>query len=202
MRIITERLQTPTPSLHEVLRYMKAGRTPDEPTLGLAEEGIKRIVDAAVCKVCYARVMLEPLGDGDILLGDLVMHSEKLCAWTDGCNEAFVFAATVGQGVDRVIRATSATSAALSLACDAAGSALVEEVCDMLSERLDREIISEGSSTVKRYSAGYGDLDIGYQKDISRMLDTSKNIGASLTGGIMMSPTKTVTAIIGIKSRG
>ena len=50
-----------------------------------------------------------------------------------------------------------------------------------------------------RFSPGYGDFDLKYQKDILEYLDANKKIGISLTDSLMMIPTKSITAIIGIK---
>ncbi len=199
LRVVSLTVPTPRPSEKEVLRYMRAGKTCGENIEKLADEGIRRVCEAACCKVCYARLELNLLDEGNLMLGDILLRSKSLYKWLEGCREAFLFAASVGQSVDRVIRAAGASSPSLSLACDAAGSALVEEVCDVLNSKLDSIIRLEGGVTVKRFSAGYGDLDLTYQKNFSEALNTAKNIGACLTGGVMMSPTKTVTAIIGIK---
>ena len=44
----------------------------------------------------------------------------------------------------------------------------------------------------------YGDLDISVQKEIFKILSPEKNIGVSLTDSMLMTPTKSVTAFIGI----
>ena len=49
-----------------------------------------------------------------------------------------------------------------------------------------------------RFSPGYGDFDIAHQDMILRMLDTAKKIGLTLTGGNMLTPSKSVTAVIGL----
>ena len=55
-----------------------------------------------------------------------------------------------------------------------------------------------GSGVLRpRFSPGYGDFDIRYQKSIMRMLDCAKNIGLTMTDSYMMTPTKSVTAVIG-----
>ena len=51
-----------------------------------------------------------------------------------------------------------------------------------------------------RFSPGYGDFSILYQKDVLRMLDAPKKIGLTMTDGYMLTPTKSVTAIIGISN--
>lgn len=50
-----------------------------------------------------------------------------------------------------------------------------------------------------RFSAGYGDLPLEVQKDIFRVLDCPRKIGLTLNDSLLMSPTKSVTAIVGIE---
>ena len=52
-----------------------------------------------------------------------------------------------------------------------------------------------------RFSPGYGDFDICYQEPIVRMLNCAKTIGLTLTDSFMMTPTKSVTAVIGISTQ-
>ena len=49
-----------------------------------------------------------------------------------------------------------------------------------------------------RFSPGYGDLPLELQKDVFRVLDCPRKIGLSLNESLLMSPSKSVTAIIGI----
>ena len=184
----------------EILRYMRAGQTPSDEVLSAAREGERRVLEASRCRACFVRVPVEFVSAECVRVGGIEMISGDLSKRLCGCGEAFVFGATAGVGVDRVIRLCEVSSALLSLACDAAGSALAEEICDRLDGELMAEAQRYGKETVKRFSAGYGDLSLEYQKDIVALLNTAKNIGASLTDGVMMTPSKTVTAIVGIKS--
>ena len=49
-----------------------------------------------------------------------------------------------------------------------------------------------------RFSPGYGDLSLEMQRDIFRVLDCPRKIGLTLNESLLMSPSKSVTAIIGI----
>lgn len=183
----------------EIFGYMRAGTSPSPEVVASVEEAERAILAAASCKACFVRLPLSFYPDDEIRLGELIFKSRDLSHRLLGCKEAFILAVSAGVGVERVIRAAGARSALYSLACDAAGSALAEAACDILDDFLALEAERGGNSTVKRYSAGYGDLSLEYQRDIATLLDTPKNIGATLTVGLMMSPSKTVTAIIGIK---
>ncbi len=57
---------------------------------------------------------------------------------------------------------------------------------------------SQGYDLRPRFSPGYGDFSIEHQGEILRMLDSAKKIGLSMTGGNMLAPTKSVTAVIGL----
>ena len=183
---------------NEILRYMRA-REVNDGILRAVEQAEKLVLDAATCRVCWTETEVKKLSENSLSLGGIEIVSADLSKRLLGCDRAFVFAATVGVGVDRVIHASEVKSPLLSLACDAAGSALVEVVCDIINAELSSEAEKQGSHTAKRFSAGYGDLSLEYQRDICALLDTPKNIGASLTDGVMLAPSKTVTAIIGIK---
>ena len=58
-----------------------------------------------------------------------------------------------------------------------------------------------GQMEIRSKSLGYGDFDICYQEPIVRMLNCAKTIGLTLTDSFMMTPTKSVTAVIGISTQ-
>ena len=51
-----------------------------------------------------------------------------------------------------------------------------------------------------RFSPGYGDLPLDFQKEFLKITDASRKLGISLNDSLLMSPSKSVTAIIGIKN--
>ena len=81
--------------------------------------------------------------------------------------------------------------------CDATASALIESFCDYVND-----FIVDGKDAAMRFSPGYGDFDLQYQPHILNFLDAHKKIGISLTDSLMMVPTKSVTAIVGIRREG
>ena len=198
MSIINVKVNAKKPSVDEVLAFMRAGKNPDNEIVSAASIGIEKIYSASNSRVCYKKCDLEFLGDGKMRIGSLILESKSLENRLSGCSEAYVFAATIGTEADRIIRAESVKSALSGLCADAAGSAMVESVCDEFNDSIIALCNMEGHATVTRFSAGYGDLSLEYQKDICSLLDTKKNIGVSLGGGGMMTPTKSVTAIIGV----
>lgn len=64
-----------------------------------------------------------------------------------------------------------------------------------------RQAQAAGGDTRPRFSPGYGDLPLALQRDIFHALDCARKIGLTLNDSLMMSPAKSVTAIIGITDR-
>ena len=61
------------------------------------------------------------------------------------------------------------------------------------------EFTKNGSTLTPRFSPGYGDLSLDLQTDLIRITEAQKHIGITLSENLIMIPTKSVTAIIGIK---
>ena len=196
VRIIDVRAKKPT--LGEALAFMRAGRSPDPEVVAAASRGIDLVYSVSSPRACYVKCALELLGGGKIRLGALEFTSKSLEERLSGCFEAYIFAATVGTEVDRIIRAESQRSGLSGLCADAAGSAAVESVCDAVNSEIIEICKREGKLTRTRFSAGYGDMSLEYQREICELLDTKKHIGVALGEGVMMMPTKSVTAIIGV----
>lgn len=126
-------------------------------------------------------------------VGPLVLASADLRRVLRGARRAYLFAATLGHEVDRLIRRTAVLSAADLLIVQAIATALIEAYID------DVERTLEGPRT-PRYSPGYGDLPLSVQRDFLAAIDGHKNLGITLTEACLMIPSKSVTAIIGVLS--
>jgi len=62
-----------------------------------------------------------------------------------------------------------------------------------------RQELASGEGLVSRFSPGYGDLPLDYQRTLLSVLDTSRKIGVSLTDSLLMVPSKSVSAIVGVR---
>ena len=56
----------------------------------------------------------------------------------------------------------------------------------------------EGLALRPRFSPGYGDLPLEFQRDFFRILRPQRRIGVTLTDACLMVPSKSVTALVGI----
>lgn len=113
------------------------------------------------------------------------------------CSEAVLMAATVGPGVDTLLRREQVRDMTDAVITDACAGAAVEAVCDMLESELRTEFSGRGLYLTDRFSPGYGDLPLGMQRSLCAALDAERRIGLTVTPGGMLAPVKSVTAILG-----
>ena len=190
--VIQKNYISPPINQKEILRYLGVGVLDDE-TKKLVNECIVQFCDNAVYKVCYALLPVTVLDD-TCDFGVFTFKSRDLAKNLNGTTKAIVFAATVGIGVDRLINKYSRISPAKAMVFDAIGSERIETLCDQFCS----DIKVDFGDFKPRFSAGYGDLPIEVQKEIFSLLQCNKNIGLTLNDSYMMSPSKSVSAFVGI----
>ncbi len=178
----------------EVLRYLGyRNATLTENEKEIIEKITAEVQNALNCKICYDRFPISFEKDGYIDLGFAKVKSEKLSINLKNCDEIFLFTATIGTAVDRIIQKYSLTSPLKGVIAQAAGTAAIEEWCDVFVGDLKKEDFLR-----PRFSPGYGDLTLDLQKEIFNALDCERKIGVILTDDCLMLPTKSVSAIAGI----
>ena len=136
--------------------------------------------------------------DGSFAVGPLRLASADLRRTLKGCSHAFLFCATLGAGVDAVLRRYGALGATDLLIAQAIASTLIEAYCDECEEKMRAEPIAAGRTLRFRFAPGYGDLPLDVQRPLLETLDAAHRIGLTLTDSLQMIPTKSVSAIIGI----
>ena len=176
----------------EILRYMGC-RSDESEISALVRSLLPEAMQAVSARVCYGEFDVRVDGD-NVDFGFARVCSQALAQRLDGCTRAVIFAATVGIGMDRLIARYATLSPAKALCIQSIGTERVESLCDTFEE-----MITEGKKARGRFSAGYGDLPLEFQREIFRALDCPKRIGLSLNESLLMSPSKSVTAIIGIE---
>ena len=175
----------------EAVRYLGYGHHAiDEPTLELIQESFDELDQCSSERFVYRIFEISIDEPNKIHLDNLFVESKDLCKNLKGCREIVVFAATLGSDVDRLIKKYSVKDMSKAVVMQACAAAKLEEYCDSIQKQL--------GYMSSRFSPGYGDFSLGYQKLILQLLETSKRIGLSMTEASMLVPTKSVTAIIGI----
>ena len=184
--------------LQEIARYMRMGRTvPD----GALAERVLMLRDDALKSVRPARVWRRfPIADASIAVGNIRLDiSGTLARHLAGCRTAYLVCGTIGAGFDAFQRRVSVSSGADALIAQAIGAALIEKLMDETEDEIRAEL-GPDETLVSRYSPGYGDFPLAAQRDLLVLLDAPRKVGVSLTDTLLMVPSKSVSAIIGIKS--
>lgn len=189
--------QSPPVNERECLRYAGCSKTPTAAERQLFEACLAEVEGKLSYKVCWGRFPVKKEGD-KLDFGFAQVESQGLCKNLEGCEEVILFAATIGLQMDRLIRRYTSLSPAKGLFFQAIGAERIESLCDAFNQEMKEELQKEGKFLKPRFSPGYGDLPLEFQKDIFRVLDCSRKIGLTLNESLLMSPTKSVTAIIGI----
>lgn len=186
----------PKVNMKEIRRYM-ASSDGGKDIRELIDECLAEVSEMLQYKVCYTVLPVE--SDGSVVTmpcGEI--ESKNLAKNLQGCGRVIVFAATVGVGIDRLITKYSRLSPAKALCFQAIGAERAEALCDAFCKKMKSELEESGEILKPRFSPGYGDLPLETQKMIFSLLDCPKRIGVTLGDSLLMSPSKSVTAFVGI----
>ena len=182
----------------EAVRYLGYGsHAIDDDTLALIGSSFEELERTAGRRIIYRIFDVSFQGETGLKIGTMEVDSRNLRRNLDGCRNVIVLGATLGAGVDMLLRRYSLTDMARVVVLQACAAALLEEYLDECQEELRLEQEAQGLYLRPRFSPGYGDFPIECQRDLIRVLDCARSIGLTLTEGCMMAPSKSVTAVIG-----
>ena len=136
--------------------------------------------------------------NGFCSFASILVDSRSLMRNLAGCTEVVMLAVTLGPGPDRLIRRAEVRNMLKACIYQAAGAAAVEAWCDEVNEKIRKEAEKRGLYARPRFSPGYGDFPLEVQRDFERILMMRKKTGIALTDSLLMTPTKSVTAVIGL----
>ena len=179
MNVFTTTPCVPCVNRTEALRYAGVREASVE-IEALLDSCIAETENSFSYKVCYAEV------EKDSLPKDLSSLS-----FLENCKKTIIFAATVGLEIDRLIKKYSVISPSRALMLQALGAERIEALCDAFCQGFP--------NAAQRYSPGYGNFTLENQSYIFSLLNPSRHIGLTLNTSLLMSPSKSVTAIFGLK---
>lgn len=191
--VINRTYAAPPVNEREILRYAGCKEC-DEATLELLRDALSEAEPHLSYKICYATLPFK-ISDGVCNFGCFQAKSSALSKNLEPCEKVILFAATIGIPFDRLIAKYSKLSPARAVMLQAIGSERVEALCDAFYSELRNELCK---TLRPRFSPGYGDLSLEVQKDIFSVLNIPKNLSVCLNESKLMSPSKSVTAFIGI----
>jgi hypothetical protein len=196
-RLIENRLYNRKDSSGKI--YPKTEYEVEEEILHLVKEAFAEIEEDADFRILSKRFDLQLKKFPSLSFGNLEISSEKLYNHLKDCKEVVLLACTLGTGVDILIKKSSVKDMAYGTIMQACGAAFIEDKLDKWNEGLEKEEKTKGNTLKFRFSPGYGDLSLSIQGDVLRLLDAPKRIGLTVSDGGLMTPVKSVTAIIGVK---
>lgn len=201
----------------EIYRYLGyQGRIPDENVLAEVDRCLKELREAVTPRSVYRQYPIErfftdkkPAQGSDpgtapetetLSIAGMKIQSRSLCRNLRNCESAYLMAATLGIGPDRLIARASVAKMSRAVILQAAAAAMIEAWCDKVNQKIIKAAEEQGLYCRPRFSPGYGDFSLEYQKDFAQILRIQKEIGVSLTQSLLMMPSKSVTAVIGLSS--
>jgi len=180
----------------EVLRYLGyRGCAADGRVSSLIAELIGLFTADVIPKSVYG-IWDCQIDSSTAAFGGMSVKSENLCEHLKDCRRAVLLAATLGTRADTLLRRFSVQDMEKAVIAQAVCAAMIEAYCDGIEGEILQKMELSGLYKTPRFSPGYGDFDISYQKDILKILNCSR-IGLALTDGYMLIPSKSVTAVIG-----
>ena len=192
--------EAPKLNRREIMRYARI-QGADTVYDALIDECFAEAESILSYRVCYTILPVNTIDDV-LYLGSIPSPYQTIIKAIRDADEALLFAATIGASFDRLIRRYSQLSPSKAVIMQAIGAERVESLCDAFCEQTDTELKLSGKRLLPRVSPGYGDIPLDMQKDIFSVLDCPRKIGLTLDESLMMSPSKSVTAIAGIRVSG
>lgn len=194
--IRTEILQAPAWNRREIMRYARI-RGAQSDFDALIDACIKEAEPVLSYRVCYA-ILTATYREDQLCLGNIAAPYQTIIKAIKDADEVLLFAATVGAPFDRLIHRYTQLEPSKALIMQAIGAERAESLCDAFCDKTADELHASGKRLLPRVSPGYGDIPLAMQRDIFAVLDCPRKIGLTLDESLLMSPSKSVTAIAGI----
>lgn len=183
----------------EVLRYAGyRGNEPDERTLAVIDELKAEAKRTLSPKNIYKEVGFEKTDCSIITDCGVEFFSKKLVTHLKSSERLLAFAATLGIESDRMIRKYISSDSAKAVISQALLAAAIESYCDEICTDIAAKEEKNGWYLRPRFSPGYADFELTEQKKLFSVLEITKRTGISLSDDCLMSPSKSVTAFIGL----
>lgn len=177
----------------EALRYLRA-KPGDKVAEILVDTVYLKLRNEVQARYILQRQDVSVDAQGVTLGCGVRFNSRALARHLQGCKEVLLLGATLGSRMDIAIRRLVLGSVAEGAAAQAVAASLIESYCDDVQAGLDTGDLVQRP----RFSPGYGDWPLEEQRLLFGVLDCAKRIGLTLTDGLMMAPSKSVTAVIGL----
>jgi len=193
------RAEDVNPSRKEILRYMGCKEESENETK-LIDEFLPLVKKAASPKGSFSFYELNKDNNSVYINGE-ILKSSSLFKNLRLCNGAIIFSLTLGTETDRLISKYSLARPSAALCINAIATAMIEEYARIFCEEIKDLFKKENLFLRPRFSPGYADFDLNNQSLFIKLTNASKLCGINLTDAFMMTPSKSVTAIMGVSKK-
>ena len=187
----------------EILRYLGYGKNLDDKNIDKEIlEAVGELQKTTALNYIY-RIFDFKVVDGTIDVTDTTLRikSKDLLKHLRDSEKLAIMATTLGFQVEKHIKYLNKVDLSKGVIYEACAAALIEELCDYVENEIEAEATSDDFNITKRYSPGYGDLELDIQPKIVKVVEAQKKIGINVTENFIMVPRKSVTALIGLKNK-
>lgn len=138
--------------------------------------------------------------DGTLYINETLVESKQLAKLLKSSREAYLMCTSIPEReVERINEAILAGEGLRAIVYDAYASEFVDGALDVMTARKNAALKRTGQRLTRhRFSAGYGDLPIQYQKVFYDMLDMG-TLGVRINEQFLLSPEKSVIAVAGVE---
>ena len=178
-------------SQREIARYLGYGTAPLPAQVVHYAQQCEAELTAAVTPRSLGRRLSRSLFAGQS--GDVDHHLRH-------CQEAILYAVTLGAEADRLLRRWGAQNMAKAAVGQAVCASWLDALCADYCATLLPEL-EPGVFLTAPFSPGYGDWPLEAQRQVLSFLDAPRRLGLTLTTGGMLAPEKSVTALVGLSDR-
>lgn len=183
-------------NLAHVARYLGyGGKELDVNMLEQIEDIFEKLSAVSVPRVVYQSF---PLENTTLVGSNLTLEGKDISDLLKNCHSCILMAVTLGQGVDRFLHKMQIQNLSSAIVADACASSMIECFCQDVNDSLEAENKGKGSFLTTRFSPGYGDLPLGAQVGLCALLESYKNIGLTTNSTYALTPSKSITAVIGV----
>jgi len=184
----------------DVLRFQgyKAGvDVPSADVLALFDDALA--LGSALMRPRAVLRTLPVARDGDRLTaGGVTLTIPRIAERWGAVEEIVAGVCTIGDALERRVSALwEARDLPLAMMLDSVGSGAVESLAEYVNDQLCQEGIARGVKVTNRVSPGYGGWDVAEQRLLWRLCPGDA-VDVSINEACFMSPTKTITILVGI----
>jgi hypothetical protein len=136
--------------------------------------------------------------DGDQLTaGGVTLTIPRIAERWSAVEEIVAGVCTIGDALERhASKLWDARELPLSMMLDSVGSGAVESLAEYVNDLLCQEALVRGVKVTNRVSPGYGGWDVAEQRLLWRLCPGDA-LGVTINDACFMSPTKTITILVG-----